>query len=328
VSKPLDDEALLRLKRIGGAHACEDRRILSLLRELAITHPREKIHWLGTDTEEILGGWVAQRLASGRLANLIDKAASVRGLRSMLTKDLQAYANEVRRRELPTKLFKRLKKLLEDNPERFTPVLASAKPGSTYWTLTELPARAVFSGDDAELVAHVFAVALVILEQDPEAKKETQFLSPRELNRYATQMLKRTARGVSPDQLVRGLDRAYGLTPTFTELPREDLLEDDSEQGETQPIQLLAAPAPFDDQHTSEGHSFLEALTPRQLEVLKDLPPASVKQTETAARLGCSPATISSEIDAIAAALTKWPERDEQIDVLRQAIILLHDNRP
>jgi hypothetical protein len=321
MSSPLTDEALVRLQQLGGECACKDSRILTLLAEVARSHPHAKIHWLPEDTEEILGGWCAARFTSGRLAGLIDKAGGVRGLRAMLAKDLQQYANEVRRRELPTKLFKRMQMLLNSNPARFQPVLSTSKPGSTCWTLSARPATAIFSGDDTELTAHVFAAALVILPEDPLARKQSQFLSPAELNRYVIEMLDRTARGVSLDQLTLGLVLAYGLKPGFTELPNESVLGDDLREGEPEGIQRTEGPT-LPEQDSAVAEEFLGALTLRQVDVLKDLH-AEARQTETAKRLGCSPATISSEAKAIGAALMKWPEREEQLQVLRQTIDLL-----
>lgn len=321
MSSPLTDEDLVCLQRLGGVRACEDSRILRLVTEVACSYPRAKIHWLPEDNEEVLGGWCAARFASGRLAGLIDKAGGIRGLRAMLADDLQQYANEVRRRGLPTKLFKRVHTLLSSNPERFQPVLSTSKPGSTCWTLSARPAAAIFSGDDAELTAQVFAVALVTLPEDPLAKKQSQFLASAELERYVTEMLDRTARGISLDQLTRGLVLAYGLEPSFTELPDESVLGDDLRAGEPEGVQRTEGPA-LPQQESAAAEEFLEALTARQVDVLKDLH-AKRRQTETAKRLGCSPATISSELNAVAAALIKWPEREEQLQVLRQTIDLL-----
>jgi hypothetical protein len=321
VSIALTDQDLLVLQRAGGPRACEDPRVLALLADVARKHPRAKIHWLPDDSEEVLAGWCAARLANGRLASLIDKATSVRALRSMLAGDLQQYANDVRRRGLPTKLFKRMQAILSSGPDRFQPVLATSNPGSTCWTLSARPAAAIFSGDDAELIAHVFAIALKPLQEDPLAKKQSQFLSPVELERYVSEMLERAARGVSLDQLTRGLVLAYSLEPTFTELPDESTLGDDPRASEPPGILRVDGPT-LPDKQEARAEELLEALTNRQIQVLNDLQ-LETRQSETAKRLRCSAATISNERDAIAAALMKWPEREEQLRVLRQTIDLL-----
>jgi len=321
VSGALTAEDLLALQRAGGPRASEDPRILALLADVASKHPRAKIHWLPEDSEEVLGGWCAARLASGRLANLIDKAESVRALRSMLAKDLQQYANEVRRRNLPTKLYKRMHAILTSSPDRYQPVLATKNPGSTSWTLAARPAAAIFSGEDAELIAHVFAVALKPLQEDPLAKKQSQFLTPTELERYVSEMLERTARGVSLDQLTRGLVLTYNLEPTFTELPDESALGDEPRESEPPGIRRVEGPA-LPDPEDAGAHALLDALTERQIQVLGDLH-LKVHQSETAKRLRCSAATISNELDAIGAVLMRWPEREEQLRVLRQTIDLL-----
>jgi hypothetical protein len=297
----------------------------ALLAGVVSKHPRAKIHWLPDDGEEVLAGWCAARLASGRLASLIDKATSVRALRSMLAHDLQQYANDVRRRELPTKLFKRMQEILSSDPERFQPVLAMSSPGATCWTLSARPAAAIFSGDDAELIAHVFAIGLKPLEEDPLAKKQSQFLLAAELERYVGEMLERTARGVSLDQLTLGLVLAYGLEPTSTELPDESTLGDDPRASEPSGIRRIDGPT-LPDEQEALAQQLLDALTDRQTEVLNDLH-LGIRQSETAERLGCSAATISKERDAIAAVMMKWPEREEQLRVLRQTIDLLDRSR-
>jgi hypothetical protein len=322
MSSLFTDEELVRLQHLGGLRACKDSRLLGLLAEVVQSYSHAKIHWLSEETDEVLAGWCAARFASGRLTGLIDKAGSVRGLRTMLAKDLQQYANEVRRRELSTKLFKRMQTLLISNPERFQPVLSTCNPGSTFWTLSTRPATAIFSGDNAELIAHVFAVALVTLPEDPLAKKQSQFLLPTELDRYVTEMLDRTARGVSLHQLTLGLVLAYGLKPSFTELPDESVLDDDLREGEPEGIRRTEEEPVLPGQDNATAEEFLGALTARQVDVLRDIH-AETRQVETAKRLSCSPATVCSEVKAIGATLMKWPEREEQLNILRQTIDLL-----
>jgi DNA-binding CsgD family transcriptional regulator len=333
VSEPLSDEDLFALKRQEVERAAQDPRILALLDTVVRSHPRQKIHWLSEDPEEVLGGWLAKRLVHGRLTAMIDKAESVRALRALAGDDLQQYANDERRGDLDSRLFKRLRELLPAAPKRFTVLLASEKPGNTYWTLTERPATAIFSGTDAELVSHVFACALNRLHEDPMAKNQTQFLTAPELERYAHTMLERTARALSPDQLIRGLVLAYDLKPTLTELPDESWLGEDPDEGDDHQEygreSIPSAPGLelASDSEYADAHELLATLSPRQIEVLKDLH-ADYKQSEIASRLGCSPATISNERDAIAAALMKWPLREEQLQVLRQTIDLLDGSQP
>ncbi len=331
MSEPLSEENLRALKSLGGERAAQDPRVLAFLGRVVRGYPRERIHWLSEDPEEVLGGWVAKRLVTGRLAAMIDKAESVHALRALAAEDLQQYANEERRRDLDARLFKRLCDLLPSKPQRFRVLLVSQKPGNTYWTLTERPARAIFSASDAELVSHVFACALQTLPENPMAKKESQFLTAPELERYARTMLERTARALSPDQLIRGLVLAYGLKPTLTGLPDESGLGEDLDEGdpggdqreaECEGIPRAAELQLPSDFARAGAQELLGTLSARQCEVLGDLH-AGRKQSEIARRLGCSQATISNERAAIAAALMKWPLREEQLQVLRETIDLL-----
>jgi DNA-binding NarL/FixJ family response regulator len=325
VSEALSDEDLRQLRRAGGAAACNDPKILALLTEIVERYPKEKIHWLLTGgREEILGGWIEGRLARGRLAAMIDMARSVRALRAIAAQDLQQYAKDERRGELPTRLFKRLDKILHTSTERFQVMVPSKKRGSTYWTLASRPASAIFSEREQELRAHVFAIGLTILPEDPDAEKQTQFLSATELRRYAYQMLERTARGLSLDQLVLGLVQTYGLKPALQELADEDLLDDHPFAGEREHIPTGDPPEPPDSKATLAAQALIDALTPCQIQLLKLLHAGQDTQADIAGQLGCSQATISSEKSAIAAALSKCAaDREQQIAVISTTIKLL-----
>jgi hypothetical protein len=319
----LTDDDLRWLRRSGGAAACNDRKILALLGQVVERCPGEKIHWLlGDGRDEILAGWLERRLiANGRLAAMIDKANGVRALRALAAKDLQQYADEQRRSELPTRLFKRLDKLLRTNPQRFQVMIPSDKPGSTYWTLASRPASAIFSERERELRAHVFGLALNTLTETPSAGKQTQFLSAAELERYAVGMLEGTARGLSLDQLVLGLVQAFGLKPSFQELPEEGLLDDHPFEGERQGIETHDPPGlPDSDATLPTARALIDSLTTRQIEILRCIHAEPDKQREAAAQLGCSPATISAEKNAIGIALNACAAPDEQVEVLATTI--------
>ena len=322
----LTNQDLRRLRRCGGSAACNDPKILALLSDIVERYPEAKIHWLLRDgRQEILAGWLERRLiAGGRLTAMIDKAWSVRALRAIAAQDLQQYADEQRRGELPTRLFKRLDKLLRADPERFRVMMLSDKPGSTYWTLASRPASAVFSEREQELRAHVFGLALNPLTEAPDAGKQTQFLSAAELDRYAFGMLERTARGLSLDQLLLGLVQAFALKPSFQELPQEDQLDDPPFQAERQGIETHDPPGLPDTNATlPAARALIESLTARQIEVLRRIHTGADNQRAIAAQLGCSPATISAEKSAIARALSACAAPTEQVEVLAITIKLL-----
>lgn len=322
----LTDEDLRRLRRIGGVAACHEPQVLALLTDIVERYPEAKIHWLLPDgRQEILAGWLERRLiAGGRLAAMIDKASSVRALRAIAAQDLQQYADEQRRGELPTRLFKRLDKLLRADPERFQVMMLSDKPGSTYWTLASRPASAIFSERERELRAHVFGLALNTLTEAPDAEKQTQFLTSGELDRYAFGMLEHTARGLSLDQLVLGLVQAFALKPSFQELPQEDLLDDHPFQSERQGIETDGPPElPDADATVPAARALIDSLTARQIELLKRLHAGRDNQTEIAVELDCSQATISAEKSAIATALSACAAPAEQIEVIATTIKLL-----
>jgi DNA-binding CsgD family transcriptional regulator len=323
MTSALTDDDLRRLRRSGGAAACNDQKILTMLREIVERCPDEKIHWLlGDGRDEILAGWLERRLiAPGRLAAMIDKANGVRALRALAAKDLQQYADEQRRSELPRRLFRRVDKLLRANPQRFQVMILSDKPGSTYWTLAGRPASAIFSEREQELRAHVFGLALNTLTETPGAGKQTQFLSAAELERYAFGMLERTARGLSLDQLLLGLVQTFGLKPSFQELPEEDLLNDHPFESERQGIETHDPPEfPGNDATLPAARALIDSLTARQTDVLRCIYAEPDNQREIATQLGCSQATISTEKNAIGIALNACAAPDEQVEVLATTI--------
>ena len=324
MSVPLTDEGLRQLKRWSAQRIANDPRVLALLADLVNGYPQTKIHWLTDSRDHLLGDWLARRLLrQGRLSAMIDKASSVRSLCALAAADFQQYAVEQRRRELPTRLFKRLDALLRDDPERFKIMLAAGKPGPTYWTLVDRPASTIFSERDHELRGHVFAVGLNTLDEGPDADTQTQFVSAAELRRYAFEMLERTARGLTLDQLVLGLVQAYGLRIEHDELPDEDLLGDAPNASERSRIPTHDPPALPETSHIEAARLFVAALTARQINVLRGLLEEQ-SQREIARTLSCSPATISNEKDAIAAALTACAASDDQVPVLNATANLLY----
>jgi hypothetical protein len=136
-------------------------------------------------------------------------------------------------------------------------------------------------------------------------------------------MLERTARGLTLDQLVLGLVQAYGLRIQHEELPDENLLGDAPNASERSRVPTYDPPAPPETNYIEAARLFIAALTPRQIHVLRGLLEEQ-SQREIATALICSPATISSEKDAIAAALAACAAPDEQVPVLNATANLLY----
>jgi len=325
MSTPLTEQDLRRLKSVDAGKAVQNPGVHALLTGVVSSYPQAKIHWLKDSREDILAGWLEKRLLRGRLQAMVDKARTVRALTNLAEKDLQQYANEQRRGELPTRLFKRLDTLLRDDPERFSTVMPSANPGSTYWTLASRRASAVFSERDRDLISHVFAVGLNILEESPDAQKQTQFLSNSELNRYAYEMLERSARGLSLDQLVRGLVLAYHLEPQLEELPDADMLEQELGHRADAGVETAGVADPPDPNTEAAARTFVEGLTPRQAALLRGI--LEHGQQALAKELGCSTATLSAEKDAMAQAISVLVTEEERTQLIKIALELIERGR-
>jgi hypothetical protein len=322
MTAPLTKQDLRRLKTAGDREAAAHPDVHTLLADVVASYPQAKIHWLKDSHEDILSGWLEKRLLRGRLQAMVDKARTVRALRNLAEKDLQQYANEQRRAELPTRLFKRLDRLLRDSPERFSSMMPSASPGSTYWTLTSRPASAIFSERDHELISHVFAVGLNTLEESPDAEKQTQFLLHSELDRYAYQMLERSARGLSLDQLVRGLVLAYHLEPQLEELPDPDTLEEELGPRAGACFEAAGVADPADPRTEAAARTFVAGLTSRQAALLRAILHDESQQA-LAEELGCSAATLTAEKDAMAQAISALVSEEERTQLIKFALELL-----
>jgi DNA-binding CsgD family transcriptional regulator len=319
----LTDDGLRKLKQGGGQRTASDPRVLNLLEGVVNNYKWEQIHWLTDPREDVFHDWYATRLHGGRLASMIDKAKSIGALRAIAADDLKQYAIGVLRAELPTRLFTRLNKILIKHPDRFAVMLTSKTPGSTCWTLTERPASAVFSDRDEQLESLVWAVDLTTIDEKADAAKQTQFITASELERYAYEMLESSARGLTLDQLVRGLVLVYDLTPGHVELPDENTPYDPATPS---PV-LPATPEPSLplDNRAEAAQQLLAALTDRHTRVLRYLS-REYKPREIADELGCSESVVSADIRAIRDTLVTLGPPEEHPAILASTEILQLDD--
>jgi DNA-binding NarL/FixJ family response regulator len=247
---------------------------------------------------------------------ILDRSTTPGQLRALARKDIDQYWAGRRRRELLPRLFKRIDQLLRGDPNTFTVLADAARPGAVCWTLTAQPANALFSERDYELYSHVAALNLKTLEENPNANKQTQFLSMAELRRYVTGMLDGCGRALSVDQLARGLQIYYHLEPSSEELPDENALSDRDRDT------YIASVATHDDHDTpgadasTKATTLLKTMTPRQRTILEKLL-EDRQPIEIAAELGVSQGTVSAEKDLIAQAVQQQcPDRYDQREML------------
>jgi hypothetical protein len=325
VTTPLTDEDLPRIRSALAGRAIEHPAIRALLAGV-VDRCHNRFHWLTEGREDILSDWLETRLLrTGRLQAMVDKARSVAALRRLAELDLKQYATDRRRTELPTRLFKRIDKLLRARPEHFLIMEPSANAGATCWTLTSRPAAALFSERDHELIALVHAAALNTLDEEPGAGKQSQFISSIELERYVSAMLDRSARGLSLDQLVRGLVLAYNLEPTFEDLPDADVLDErlGGSIGESTGRARLGDPP--DPRIQEAARKFVDGLTPRQAALLRKARLVECSSQQAIADdLGCSPALVSAEKTAIAKAISALVSEEQRVPLIGAALELLN----
>lgn len=318
----LTDQRLRTLQHLGGPLAASDPAVLALLTDVVRKYPKAKIHWLSDTPEAICNDWYEKRLSRGRLAGMIDRAGSVTHLRALVGSDLYQYAVDQLRSELPTRLFERLDALLRSETDRFMVMVAASDRGATCWTLAARPATAMFSDRDHELKSLVWAVGLKTLEEKADAKKQTQFIVADELDRYVCEMLDRSGRGLTLDQLTHGLVVTYSLDPSFEELPDESTLADRHYAAERAGVPMGDPPALPTDDCVAAARQLVDAMTERQLKILK-LYRNECNQREIADVLGCSPPTISAEMDTIRPMIGGLGTREDLPEILAAMMTLL-----
>jgi hypothetical protein len=323
MSKRLTDDRLKELQRLGSERASADPAVLALLADVVRRYPRAKIHWLTDTPDAIFNDWWLQRLSGRRLARMIDQAGSVSNLRGLAANDLYQYAVDQFRRELPSRLFERLDRLLRSDPDRFMRMMAASDRGATCWTLTARPAAAMFSDRDHELKALVWGVDLKTLDQDPDAEKQTQFIVAAELDRYVHEMLDRSGRGLTLDQLVHGLVITYGLNPSIEELPDEGALADEFYGAERAGVPLGDPPASPAEDFSAVARRLIDRMTERQLEIFKRQAEGCTNQREIAELIGCSPATVSAEMATIRNVVSGLGTREELTGILAATMTML-----
>ncbi len=180
----------------------------------------------------------------------------------------------------------------------------------------------MFSDRDPELRSLVLAVGLKTLEEKPDAKKQTQFIAPDELDRYVFVMLDRSARGLTLDQLAHGLVITYGLDPSIEELPDEATLADRHYAAERAGVPMSDPPALPTDEYTELAQQLIRALTERQLQVLRLLRDEYTPR-EIAEELGCAVNTVANDRDRIATVLTGLTTGEDLHEVLAATMTLL-----
>jgi hypothetical protein len=322
MNQPLTDQRLRQLQALGGPQAASDEAVAVLLLNVVESYPRAKIHWLTDTAEAIRNDWYAARLAGGRLAGMIDKAGSAKKLRSLAAEDLYQYAVEKLRPTLRYRLFERLDKLLHEQ-DRFSIFIKGTDPGATSWTLTARPATAAFSERDRELKSLVFAVDLKTLEEKPDARKQTQFVIADELARYAYQMLERSGRALTLEQLVHGLVITYGLDPSVEGLPDESSLADRHYAAEDAGVPMTDGPALPTSEFNGLARQLLNELTARQVEILKRLH-EGYQEREIAELIGCSASTVLDERRKIQAVISGLAPPEDLHELLSATLTLLY----
>lgn len=237
--------------------------------------------WTDESIEDAVSQWLAERLVGrGDLKRMAFQTQDLATFRAMLTTSLRQDIIDRLERTESRNLYARICKVLEDEA-RFSCVGESASRQHRVWAIAGSLAR--FEGDDRAFVNAAYAAGdFSRVHYRADAGKLSPVLSSPDLLGFLEGLLRHGA--MSASEIMVAINGRYGLSVTaFAEL------------GEN-----IATPDTVADALMAEEAAaiMLEELTPRQLDVLR-LSSDCQTVREVAGQLGCSPATVMTELQRI-----------------------------
>jgi hypothetical protein len=259
--------------------------------------------WNDEAEEDLFQGWMTDRLVTGGLLSMVDRARTAGALRRMAELSLRQWLLNQRTRSQAQNLYWRLRDLLAKD-EQFVRVRDAHREADSSWALADAPDAGDWTGDDRRLLSVAWSLGdFEVVRYKPEAKKLSPLLSTPELTRFAAGMLSACGR-LTLAQLVRALELRFDLVGIdvgdldAVEEPKQPQLDVDEEVVLGQTVAAI-----------------MSQLTRRQAQVVLETR-AELTLDEMAEALGCSPATISNEQRRIAALVDRHSETDDERNLL------------
>lgn len=271
--------------------------------------------WDKESEDELLGDWMASRLANGQLKALLEEAATSSAFARLAEAALRRHAISRRERSQAANLFDRLRAMLPED-EQLALMHDAARDQDTAWGLRSWDeVRPVWTGDDKALASAAWSLGhFDTITFKADAKKLSHLLEVDELRRFVHGLLEAVRASLTLTQIVRALELRFDLGPVA-------LVELDERTEVAPPGEL-----PVEDEATARRAAIavLAELTPRQGGVLR-LQLGRTPMRDIAAELGVSLGTVSSEWGKVTTVMRRISDAEDAhhaalLNVLRDVL--------
>lgn len=242
--------------------------------------------WNDESVQDAVSGWTTDRLVErGQLRAIALKSATVIRFRGQLEGSLRQHLIGEQERSQSKNLFRRVRQTLEED-NRFECTVASARASRSRYRL--VGTDAVFAGDERRLAAAAWAAGdFPAKPWRDDAEKLSPVLEGQDLADFLAGLLLASGEA-TVSEVITAMDGRYNLGAPDFDVDAVLSSEIDRPEVEVERNELAEA--------------MIARLTPRQLLVLQ-AHQEELNGREIAARLECSPGTISAEFAAIRRAL-------------------------
>lgn len=256
--------------------------------------------WDRDAEEEVFADWLAARLlGTGQLAALLHRSGTPAACSRAAEAYLRRHLINRLERSHATNLYRRLRDLLREEPQRFTVLVPAEREHHVVWKLAQQGDVAPWQGEEDDLVALAWGLGeFETIRYREDAKKLSPVLERDELLRFVSGLMAAAGAGLPLGRLVRVIVRRFNLEPVA-----EESLEEIGHEP--------AVPdAVIEDVHAADlARAALAELTERQSEVLREwLRQRSVR--DIAEDLHLSVGTVSNEQAAVSAVLSRLSDPD------------------
>lgn len=272
--------------------------------------------------EDLLQAWLAARLLpAGGLLKLLDKAKDVAGFQFMAEQNFYQWLLNARPRSYAANIYRRMVEKLEQNSDRFRVVHDAKTRQHRGWALVAQGAPAMFAGSDRELTAAAMAAGEITLKiWSADSKNLDPLVGSDELLRFCEVVLRALDAAATPEMLMRALatrvDLAEVNPASLDEMldTGEEIADAGLDVDETLDMRAMAI------------NVIAQITNFRQAEVIVATERRGESGKDVAARLGVSPATITSDRKTVILLVTRFAENvDVASRLLKEVVDLLYE---
>lgn len=259
--------------------------------------------WDAEAIDEVLQGWLADKLLRGALARAFHVSASAAGLSRYLERALRNWLVSQNRAQGRPRLLARARRLLEDgtNYKRF---VDSSSPLERWWGLAAWENPTPYQGADAHIVKAAFSLGeFAPLRYTAGSSLADPVISSGDLDRFLTGVLEALDALLTLRHFDVGLRGRFAYAYDRAEEPLEAV---DEPADEVTPLDALEAAV--------TAREILIELSGRQVAILRDRVEGGLTLDELAARHSISRGTADNELRRAGAIIRAHLLDDSQAD--------------